>query len=151
MTIHAEFPGLPERATWPRVIKDQRKVELTALGLMIFCLWFRQVGTTGQLGTTVLGGWALPVSLSAGIFFGLANHLVTERWLLGIITSGGTPTKAQLRNSTIFRLAVLTLVGVGFAAAFWPDGVGALLGLAIFRLIALVMTTIPLLKELKNQ
>jgi hypothetical protein len=35
--------------------------------------------------------------------------------------------------------------------AFWPSGIGLLLGLAVFRLIALVMTTIPLLKELKAQ
>ena len=33
----------------------------------------------------------------------------------------------------------------------WPDGVGLLLGLAIFRLIALMMTSITLLKELKEQ
>src|SRR6478735_3449522 len=39
----------------------------------------------------------------------------------------------------------------GVAVIFWPDGIGLLLGLAVFRLIALVMTTIPLLKELKNQ
>jgi hypothetical protein len=34
---------------------------------------------------------------------------------------------------------------------FWPDGIGLLLGLAVFRLIALVMTGLPLLKELKQQ
>jgi hypothetical protein len=49
------------------------------------------------------------------------------------------------------RLVVLTVVAVGVAVLFWPDGIGVLLGLAVFRLIALVMTTIPLLKELKEQ
>ena len=48
------------------------------------------------------------------------------------------------------RLAVLTVVAVGVAVVFWPDGIGLLLGLAVFRLIALVMTRIPLLKELKQ-
>ena len=38
---------------------------------------------------------------------------------------------------------VLSVVAVGIAVWFWPDGIGLLLGLAIFRLIALVMTTIP--------
>ena len=46
---------------------------------------------------------------------------------------------------------MLTVVAVGIAVVFWPTGIGLLLGLAIFRLIALVMTTIPLLKELKAQ
>ena len=33
---------------------------------------------------------------------------------------------------------------------FWPDGIGLLLGLAVFRLIALLMTSVTLLKELKK-
>jgi uncharacterized membrane protein YhhN len=53
--------------------------------------------------------------------------------------------------STLVRLLVLSVVAVGIAVWFWPDGIGLLFGLAIFRLIALVMTTMPLLKELKDQ
>ena len=45
--------------------------------------------------------------------------------------------------STMTRLIVLTVVAVGIAVAFWPDGIGLLLGLALFRLIALVMTGHP--------
>ena len=52
--------------------------------------------------------------------------------------------------STIVRLLVLTVVAVAVAVIFWPDGIGLLLGLAIFRLIALMMTSITLLKELKK-
>jgi hypothetical protein len=43
------------------------------------------------------------------------------------------------------------VVAVGIAVMFWPDGIALLLGLAVFRLIALVMTGLPLLKELKKQ
>ena len=53
--------------------------------------------------------------------------------------------------ATIGRLTVLAVVALGVAVLFWPDGIGLLLGLAIFRLIALVMTGMPLLKELKSQ
>ena len=52
--------------------------------------------------------------------------------------------------STMSRLVVLSVVAIGIAVAFWPDGIGLLLGLAVFRLIALLMTGIPLLKELKK-
>jgi hypothetical protein len=76
---------------------------------------------------------------------------MTEFWLLRIITSGKQPTRAQLTSSTIVRLAVLSVVAVGIAVIFWPSGIGLLLGLAVFRLIALVMTGLPLLKELKSQ
>lgn len=141
MTAHIDASGLPERATWRRVVVDQRKVELTALGVMIFCLWFRQLSDS----------WILPLSLAAGVLLALANHLITEHWLLRTITSGEAISKAQLRRFTVLRLLVLAVVAVGVCALLWPDGVGVLLGLAIFRLIALVMTSIPLLKELKNQ
>jgi hypothetical protein len=56
-----------------------------------------------------------------------------------------------MARATFTRLLVLTVIAVGIAVAFWPDGIGLLLGLAIFRLLALVMTTLPLLKELKKQ
>ena len=141
MTTNAELNGVPERASWGKVIADQRKVELTALGLMVFCLWFRQLSDS----------WVLPLALAAGVLLALGNHLVTEHWLLRTITSGEEISKAQLRRFTMLRLLVLAVVAVAVAALLWPDGVGVLLGLAIFRLIALVMTTIPLLKELKNQ
>ena len=49
------------------------------------------------------------------------------------------------------RLGVLTVVAVGIAIVFWPDGVGLLLGLAVYRLISLLMTSVTLLKELKSQ
>src|SRR6476646_10532482 len=81
----------------------------------------------------------------------LLNHLATEYWLLRIITSGEEPTRNKLAMSSLVRLLVLSVVAVGIAVWFWPDGIGLLFGLAVFRLIALVMTTMPLLKELKNQ
>jgi len=130
---------VPARPSLGRVVRDQRKIETVALGLMVFSLWFYQAGS-----------WVLPICLIIGIALGLINHLATEYWLLKVITGGHAPTRSQLTRSTIIRLAVLAVVAVGAAVAFWPNGIGVLLGLAIFRLIALVMTTLPLLKELKN-
>jgi hypothetical protein len=123
-----------------RVLRDQRKTLLVALVLVVATYWI-----AGQLGE-----WRLAACIAAGIALGLANHLVTELWLLKLISSGEQPSRNQMIFSTVVRLAVLTVVAVGIAVAFWPDGIGLLLGLAIFRLIALVMTGIPLLKELNK-
>jgi len=139
VTTTPEATALPGRASVGRVVRDQRKIEYVALGLMIFSLWF---GPSGD--------WRLPGCLAAGVLLGLLNHLATEYWLLRVITSGEKPTRGQMTRATVVRLAVLAVVAIGAAALMWPDGIGLLLGLAIFRLIALVMTTIPLLKELKN-
>ena len=130
----------PPKASLWRVVKDQRKIELVALGLMVASFWI-----VGQLGE-----WRLAACIAVGVGFGLVNHLATEYWLLKLISSGAQPSRNQMIMSTVIRLTVLTVLAVGVAVLFWPDGIGLLLGLAIFRLIALVMTTIPLLKELKN-
>jgi hypothetical protein len=132
-------PG--ERASLGRVLKDQRKATMVALGLAIAVFW-----VVGQLGE-----WRLAGCIAGGIGLGLVNHLATEYWLLRIIAHGQQPTRATMMRSTLVRLLVLTTVAVALAVMWWPDGIGLLLGLAVFRLIALVMTTLPLLKELKSQ
>jgi hypothetical protein len=129
----------PERASVRRVVRDQRKTVGVAVALMVLGLFFGQYDE-----------WTLAFCIAGGVLLGLLNHLLTEYWLLRIITSGAQPTRAQLTSTTIVRLAVLSVVAIGIAVAFWPAGIGLLLGLAIFRLISLVMTAIPLLKELKN-
>jgi hypothetical protein len=124
-----------------RVVRDQRKTILVAVVLSVAAYWI-----LGQLDE-----WRLAGCIAGGVFLGLANHLSTEYWLLKIITSGEEPTRNRLAASTLVRLLVLSVVAVGIAVWFWPDGIGLLFGLAIFRMIALVMTTVPLLKELKHQ
>ena len=133
-------PG-PEKASLLRVVRDQRKIVIVALVLGIASFWI-----LGQLGE-----WRLAAALAVGVGLGLANHLATEFWLLRIISHGDQPSRAAMIRSTFVRLLVLTAVAVSIAVVWWPDGIGLLLGLAIFRLIALVMTTMPLLKELKDQ
>jgi hypothetical protein len=131
--------GLPERATLGRVVRDQRKTIWVAAAMMMLGLWFGQYDD-----------WTLAGCIAGGVVIGLVNLLHTEFWLLRIITSGSEPTRGQLTRATIVRLLVLSVVAIGIAVAFWPAGIGLLLGLAIFRLISLVMTAIPLLKELKK-
>lgn len=132
-------PG--ERASVLKVLRDQKKTLLVAMAMVVATFW-----VAGQLDR-----WALAGCIAGGIGLGLTNHLYTEFWLLKIISSGAQPTRGQMIASTISRLLVLTVVAVGIAVVFWPDGIGLLLGLALFRLIALVMTGLPLLKELKKQ
>jgi hypothetical protein len=123
------------------VLRAQRKTVVVAVVLAIAGFW-----VFGPLGF-----WGLAGCLAAGVLLGLGNHLATEIWLKRVISSGDELSRNQMIRSTFVRLTVLTLVAVGVAVAFWPSGLGVLFGLAIFRLIALVMTTIPLLRELKEQ
>ena len=131
----------PKRASVLKVVRDQRKTVLVALGLAVASYWI-----IGQLGE-----WRLAGCLALGIGLGLVNHLATEYWLLRIITSGDQPSRGQMIRATMVRLVVLTVAAVALAVWLWPDGIGLLLGLAIFRLLALMMTSVTLLKELKSE
>src|SRR5688572_12147684 len=123
-----------DRPSVLRVLRDQRKTLILAAALMAGTYW-----VSGQLGE-----WRLAACIAGGIALGLLNHLATEYWLMRIISSGEQPTRNKMIASTMIRLLVLTAVAVGIAVMFWPDGIGLLLGLALFRLIALVMTGLPL-------
>ena len=135
----AEVTPQPRASIW-RVIRDQRKTVLVAGVMMVACIW-----VLSPMGKVELGA-----CLAVGVLLGLLNHLYTEYWLLRVISHGENPTRNQMAASTFVRLLILTVVAVGITVMFWPYGIGVLLGLAIFRLIALVMTSIPLLKELKK-
>jgi hypothetical protein len=139
--MSADVQAAPTRASLLTVLRQQRKTLLVGVVLMVASYW-----VLGQLGE-----WQTATLTAVGVLLAMINHVVTEYWLARLITSGEEPTRRRIGVSSFFRLAVLTVVALGIAIAFWPYGIGLLLGLAIFRLIALVMTTIPLLKELKAQ
>ena len=134
------LPAGEKPSIW-RVLQDQRKALWVAVVLVVASFW-----VFGQLDR-----WALGTSIVIGVLLGVVNHVATELWLLRLITSGDQPTRGKMITATLVRLGVLTVVAVGIAIAFWPDGVGVLLGLAVYRLISLLMTSVTLLKELKSQ
>ncbi|MGN6721552.1 MAG: hypothetical protein ACTHJM_02945 [Marmoricola sp.] len=125
--------------TFREVLGAQRKVTLVAIVLAVLGLFVGQYGD-----------WILAGCIAGGILLGLVNHLAAEYWGQRTINSGREVTRGALTRSTIVRLTGLTAIAIGVAVAFYPDGIALLLALAIFRLIALVMTALPLLKELKN-
>ena len=139
--MSADVHAAPARASVVASCERSARPLLVGVVLMVASYW-----VLGQLGE-----WQTATLTAVGVLLAMINHLVTEYWLARLITSGEEPTRRKIGVSSFIRLMVLTLIAVGVAIAFWPYGIGLLLGLAIFRLIALVMTTIPLLKELKAQ
>ncbi|GAC1385286.1 MAG: hypothetical protein NVSMB48_22070 [Marmoricola sp.] len=125
--------------TLREVLGAQRKTILVAIVLAVLGLFVGQYGD-----------WVLAGCIAGGIILGLINHLAAEYWGQRTINAGREVTRGALTRSTIVRLTGLTAIAVTIAIVFRPDGIALLLALAIFRLIALVMTALPLLKELKN-
>jgi hypothetical protein len=138
---HVDTQEAPVRASLLSVVRQQRKTMVVGVVLMVASYW-----VLGQLGE-----WQTATLTAVGVLLAMINHLATEYWLARLVSSGEEPTRRRIGVSSFFRLMVLTVVALGVTVLYWPYGIGLLLGLAIFRLIALVMTTIPLLKELKAQ
>ncbi len=123
-----------------RAVIEQKRAALLALGMAVAGLWV----------TVPMGRWQLGVFLACGVILGFVNHVLTELSLRRVVQSGELVTRAQFATTAFVRLMAVSLVAVALTVIFWPNGAGALFGLAIFRVIALVLTGIPLLSELKK-
>ncbi len=123
-----------------RAVGEQKRAALLALGMAAAGLWV----------TVPMGRWQLGVFLAVGVVLGFVNHIFTELSLRRMVDSGEMVTRAQFATSALVRLIAVSLAAVAVTVVFWPNGAGALFGLALFRLIALILTGIPLLRELKK-
>lgn len=132
-----ELPDRPHLAT---VLRDQRRTIGLALIMAVAGLWI--------LGP--MGDWDVAAFLAIGVVIGLGNHVATEFSLLKMISSGHELTRSEIAAKSLVRLLVVTGAAAVVAVVFWSTGMVTLIGLALFRLIALVMTGIPLLKELSK-
>jgi hypothetical protein len=123
-----------------RALRNQRRSVLLALGLCVAAIWI----------SAPLGALPVGIFLSLGVLLSLVNHVLTERTLLTSVESGDLLTRKQYATSSLVRLLGVSLVAAALAVAFWPDGASVLFGLALFHMIALVFTGLPLLKEIKK-
>jgi hypothetical protein len=123
-----------------RAIGNQRRAVMLAAGLVVAAVWI----------SIPLGEWRIGLFLAAGFILGLVNHVGTEYALQMAIASGDPMTRQMWASSSLMRLAIVSIVGFAIAAIFWSDGAAVIFGIAIFHLIALTLTAIPLLREVRN-
>lgn len=96
------------------------------------------------------GYWQLGVFVSVGIGLGLLNSLLTELSMVRVLASGTELSRKQFAMSALVRLLSISLVAFALAVFFWPDGATVLAGLAVFHLITVAFTGLPLLRELRK-
>ena len=129
----------PADASVVRAVLNQRRAIVLALVLAVGAFW------------VTFGNWTLGALAAAGVALGLANHILTEYAIQKAIAAEDPVTRNAYARSSLLRLAVISLAAFTLAAVFWDQGgIGVLFGLAIFHLIALTLTAIPLLKEVRN-
>jgi len=129
----------PADASVVRAVLNQRRAIVLALVLAVGAFW------------VTFGSWTQGALAAAGVALGLANHILTEYAIQKAIASEDPVTRNAYARSSLLRLAVVSLAAFTLAAVFWEQGgIGVLFGLAIFHLIALTLTAIPLLREVRN-
>ena len=127
-------------ATIGRAVRNQRRAVLLGAALVVASIWI----------SIPLGEWRIGLFLAAGFLLGLLNHVLTEYALQKAISSGDPMTRQAYASSSLIRLALISVLGLGVAAIYWPDGAAVIFGLAIFHMIALTLTAIPLLREVRK-
>ncbi len=110
-------------ATIGRAVRNQRRAVLLAGALVVASIWI----------SIPLGEWRIGLFLAAGFLLGLLNHVLTEYALQKAISSGDPMTRQAYASSSLIRLALISVLGLGVAAIYWPDGAAVIFGLAIFH------------------
>lgn len=115
--------------------------------LLIICIALTAVATlvAAQLGHVVFG-----VFLGLGLALGLVNALLIRRSALKI-TADDHPLKSKMALNSATRLLVITVIGMVIAYLFKPVGLGVLVGLALFEVLLVSSTALPVVKKLRAQ
>ena len=89
------------------------------------------------------------VIFGIGMALGLLNALLVRR-AVAAITAGDHPLKKKMALNSATRLLAITAVGLTIAFLFKPMGLGVLFGLALFQVILVLSTSLPVMKKLRE-
>lgn len=100
-----------------------------------------------------LSAWAghlmFGVFFGVGLALGLSNAVLVQRSVTAI-TAGAHPLKRKMALNSATRLLVISAAGLAIAFAFRPLGLGVLFGLALFQVVLVLSTALPVWKKLRT-
>jgi hypothetical protein len=88
------------------------------------------------------------VFFGVGLLLGLLNALLVRRSVASI-TAKDHPMKSTMALNSATRLAIITVVGLIIAYIFRPAGLGVVFGLALFQVVLVLSTALPVWKKLR--
>ena len=118
-----------------------RPVRLAVVCVVIAAL---AIGLAFMAGATSFG-----VFFSIGLALGLANALLVGL-SVSAITSEDHPLKGKMVLNSATRLVVITAIALVIAFLFRPYGFGVLFGLAVFQVVLVLSTVLPVYKKLRK-
>jgi dipeptide/tripeptide permease len=118
-----------------------RPVRLFVISVGITAVAMLAAGLSGHLMAGVFFG--------VGLLLGLLNALLVRRSVESI-TARDHPLKRSMALNSASRLAVITVVALIIAYVFRPAGLGAMFGLALFQVLLVASTALPVWKKLRT-
>ncbi|WIM89773.1 ATP synthase subunit I [Candidatus Mycobacterium wuenschmannii] len=96
-----------------------------------------------------LGSVKVGVFFGVGLMLGLLNALGVQRSVTAI-TADAHPLKKKMALNSATRLFVITAIGLAIAFVFRPAGLGVVFGLALFQVLLVLSTAMPVWKKLRE-
>ena len=114
-------------------------------------LFVISVGVTAvaMLAAGLYGHLMVGVFFGIGLLLGLLNALLVRR-SVEAITARDHPLKRSMALNSASRLAIITIVGLMIAYVFRPAGLGVVFGLALFQVLLIGSTALPVWKKLRT-
>src|SRR6185369_1694293 len=88
------------------------------------------------------------VFFGAGLGLGLLNAILVQRSVESI-TAADHPLKRKMAVNSATRLLVMTVIGLTLAFVFRPQGLGVVFGMALFQVLLVISTALPVMKKLR--
>lgn len=115
------------------------------LRLLVICVVFAGLVTVAA---AFLGYPMVGVFFGIGLGLGLINAILVRR-SVNSITAVEHPLKSKMALNSATRLMVMTVVGLTIAFIFRPQGLGVVFGMALFQLLLVFSTALPVAKKLR--
>jgi hypothetical protein len=118
-----------------------RPVRLLTMSLVLTVV---AIAVAGSLHHPMVG-----VFFGVGLLLGLLNAVGVQR-SVAAITAEAHPLKKKMAMNSASRLLIITVIGLTVAFIFRPAGLGVVFGLALFQVLLVVSTALPVWKKLRN-
>jgi hypothetical protein len=99
---------------------------------------------------SILGYWLVGVLFAVGLVLGGIHNTMTATSIRKAATGGDNVDRKSFAFSSLFRLLYITAFAAVFLVLFKRAGLAVFIGLLVFHFMALLGTSIPVIKELKK-